>query len=227
MDKEKILYGIIGLLAGMIIGYIGTNYLNQTNTPAQTAESNDPGSLPAGHPPSGGSSGTSGGGGPQMEAIQKAIDEPSNFEAQMEAASLYRQISRHEKEIEYYERAARIKPNDLNLLILLGETNFNLERYEDAEQWYQRAIKINPKNTSVRMHIGLTYFLRQPKNLTRAINEYRQALKIDPRHEKSLQNLTVALIENGDAAGARDSLRQLEQVNPNNPSLAEIRTRIN
>ncbi|MCI0663792.1 MAG: tetratricopeptide repeat protein [Acidobacteria bacterium] len=228
MDKEKILYGIIGLLAGMIIGYIGTNYLNRTYMPTQTAESGEPGNLPAGHPPAGGSSSNSSA-GPQAEimaVIQKATDEPSNFAAQMEAANLYRQINRHEKEIEFYERAARIKPNDLNVLILLGDTNFNLQRYEDAENWYQRAIKLDPKNATVRMDLGLTYFLRQPRNLDRAIAEYRQALKLDPRHEKSLQNLTVALIEKGDAGAARDSFKLLEQISPNNNSLPELRSRL-
>jgi len=228
MDREKILVGIIGLLAGIIIGYIGTNYLNRTNTPAQTAENSDPGNLPAGHPPAGGSDSNSGG-GPQAEVmavIRKANDEATNFDAQMEAASLYRQINRHEEEIKFYERAAQIKPNDLNLVVMLADTNFNLQRYEDAERWYQRALKINPKNATVRMDLGLTYYLRQPKDLDRAIAEYRQALKIDPRHEKSLQNLTVALIEKGDAGAARDSFKLLEQVNPNNNSLAAIRAKL-
>lgn len=57
MNKPNYLYGIIGLLAGLIIGYIGTNYINQTYGPAvadnqATASS----SLPPGHPPTSGSS---------------------------------------------------------------------------------------------------------------------------------------------------------------------------
>ena len=37
MNKPNYLYGIIGLLTGLIVGYIGTNYINQTNHPAATA----------------------------------------------------------------------------------------------------------------------------------------------------------------------------------------------
>jgi hypothetical protein len=37
MNKPNYLYGIIGLLAGLIVGYIGTSYINQTNRPAATA----------------------------------------------------------------------------------------------------------------------------------------------------------------------------------------------
>src|SRR5262249_43297004 len=53
MNKPNYLYGIIGLLAGLIIGYIGTNYINQTNRPADTAGKKTASStnLPPDHPP--------------------------------------------------------------------------------------------------------------------------------------------------------------------------------
>ena len=38
MNKPNYLYGIIGLLAGIIIGYIGTDSINQTNRPTATAD---------------------------------------------------------------------------------------------------------------------------------------------------------------------------------------------
>src|SRR5262245_51164753 len=58
MNKLNYLYGIIGLLAGLIIGYIGTNYINQTYGPAGTANNSETASsaLPPDHPPTGGSS---------------------------------------------------------------------------------------------------------------------------------------------------------------------------
>ncbi|MGE0129874.1 MAG: hypothetical protein AB7U82_17470 [Blastocatellales bacterium] len=62
MNKPNYLYGIIGLLAGLIIGYIGTNYINQTNGPAVTANRTVPtsGALPPDHPPTGATGGSSG-----------------------------------------------------------------------------------------------------------------------------------------------------------------------
>ncbi|HEU0185376.1 MAG TPA: hypothetical protein VFS27_08680, partial [Blastocatellia bacterium] len=55
MNKPNYLYGIIGLLAGLIIGYIGTNYINQLNRPAATADATAASSntLPPDHPPTG------------------------------------------------------------------------------------------------------------------------------------------------------------------------------
>ncbi len=55
MNKPNYLYGIIGLLAGLIIGYIGTNYINQAYRPAATAGGQAAASdaLPPDHPPTG------------------------------------------------------------------------------------------------------------------------------------------------------------------------------
>jgi hypothetical protein len=55
MNKPSYLYGIIGLLAGLIIGYIGTNYINQTYRPAATAggPAADSNALPPDHPQTG------------------------------------------------------------------------------------------------------------------------------------------------------------------------------
>jgi|RhiMetdeSRZDD1v2_1073273.scaffolds.fasta_scaffold379463_3 hypothetical protein len=65
MNKPSYLYGIIGLIAGLSIGYIGTNYINQTYRPAATAggQAVDSNALPPDHPPTGatGASGDSSG----------------------------------------------------------------------------------------------------------------------------------------------------------------------
>jgi hypothetical protein len=60
MNKPNYLYGIIGLLIGLIVGYVGTNYINQTNRPAETAATST--TLPSDHPPTEatGASGASG-----------------------------------------------------------------------------------------------------------------------------------------------------------------------
>ncbi len=230
MNKQSYLYGIIGLLAGLIIGYIGTNYINQTYGPPLTADNTAAPSnnLPPDHPPAGGAQGGAGS-SPQTDvtaAIEQARNDPSNVEAQMKAADLFKQINRHEGALEFYERAYKAKPNDFKLLVALGDTNFDLRRYEEAEKWYQLALKQNPNDAIVRMDLGLSFYLRTPRDLDRAIAAYRDALKVDPRHEKTLQNLTQALIDKGDKASAGETLRRLEGVNPANPSISQFRSQL-
>jgi hypothetical protein len=59
MNKPNYLYGIIGLLVGLFIGYVGTTHINSTLRPADK-NGNPAGAsnaLPPDHPPTGGSSG--------------------------------------------------------------------------------------------------------------------------------------------------------------------------
>lgn len=241
MNKPNYLYGIIGLLTGLIIGYIGTNFINQTNRPARSAGDSAATStaLPPDHPPTGGASGATGdpagatGGGsnsgqqPEVTAvIQQARNEPANFEAQMQAADLFRQIKRLDGAVEFYERAFKTRPKDFKLLVALGDTNFEMNRYDEAERWYQSALKQNPNDATVRNDLGLSFYLRSPRDLDSAIAAYRGALKVDPRFEKSLQNLTQALIDKGEKAAAGETLKRLEEVNRNNEAIAPLRSQL-
>jgi len=178
---------------------------------------------------SSGATGSGANGGPQAEVmavIERARKEPGNFEAQMQAADLFRQINRLDGALEFYERAFKSRPKDFKLLVALGDTNFELKRYEEAERWYQSASKQNPNDATVRNDLGLSFYLRSPRDLDRAIAAYRDALKIDPRYEKSLQNLTQALIDKGEKGAAGETLKRLEEVNPNNTALAPLRSQL-
>jgi len=231
MNKDNLLYGIIGLLVGLILGFFITNSINRSVTVATTAASGSAasgtGALPPDHPPVGGASGGTGGMPPEVTAtIEKARQEPANFDAQLKAASLFSQVQRYDQALEFLDHAYKIKPNDFEVLTQLGNVNFDLKRYPEAEKWYQLALKIKPDDASVRTDLGLSYYFREPRDLDKAIAVYRESLKYDPRHEKTLQNLTAALIDKGDKAAAREALKQLEQVNPSNPAIAQFRQQL-
>ncbi|MGH9802147.1 MAG: tetratricopeptide repeat protein [Blastocatellia bacterium] len=154
MNKENSLYGIIGLLIGLIIGYAGTNSLNGNAPTSQSKAAAQSESLPPNHPATSEQPAAGGSQADVMAAIEQARKDPSNFDAQMKAADLFRQINRREGELEFYERAAKIKPNDTELLV----------------------------------------------------------------------RMTQALIEKGDKAAATTALKRLEQVNPGNPAIAQLRS---
>lgn len=219
MNREKTLIGIIGLLAGVIIGYVGSNYINKAYGPGAPEAASTGAELPAGHPSTGENSSDGG----AMEAIEKARRDPNDFEAQIQAANLSKQINRNEQALEFLNAAQKIKPNDFDLLVNLGNTTFDLRQYETAEQWYRKALAVKPNEVVVIMDLGLTYFLRQPRDIDRAIAEYRRALAIDAGHEKTLQNMIAALIEKGDKGQARQYLSRLEQVNPSNQAIAQFK----
>ena len=121
-----------------------------------------------------------------------------------------------------YEKAYKIKPNDFEVLRGLGNVNFDLKKYQEAERWYQQALKVKPDDANVRTDLGLTFYLREPRDLDRAIAIYNEVLKTSPQHEPALQNLTQALLAKGDREGARAAAARLQQVNPSNQALDQF-----
>ncbi|QQS34373.1 MAG: tetratricopeptide repeat protein [Acidobacteriota bacterium] len=224
MNKENLMYGVIGLLVGSIIGFtfannVNRSYVGQVPAAANTAAPGSDPTLPPGHPPlaPGGNSDTA---MPQIaESIDKARNEPQNYEAQMTAADLYYQIQRFDDAAKFYEQAVKLRPKDAEPLIKLGNARFDGEQFAEAEKWYVKALEIDPKNLNVRTDLGLTFFLREPRDLDRAIKEFKAALAQKPDLEIALQNLMLAYKEAGDEANRKATEDKLRAINPSNPAL--------
>jgi len=235
MKKDNILFGVFGLIVGLVIGFVFANSVNKSaiekaaTNPAASTGSTSAGTtnpaIPPDHPPIGTQSGDSTQTAPLpqvMESIDKAKQQPQNFEAQMTAADLYYQIQRFDDAAKYYEIASKLKPADIEPVIKAGNAFFDAEKYEIAEKWYLQALEKEPKNLGVRTDLGLTFFLRTPRDVERAIKEYKTALAIDPDHEISLQNLVLAYTENGDKENLKSTVEKLKKVNPKNPAVTKL-----
>jgi tetratricopeptide (TPR) repeat protein len=142
MTRENLLFAIIGVLFGFIVGFIFASTMNQRYGPAAPAALSS-GQLPADHPPVGPNAGTQNSGGMQAEIsaqIEKARSEPKNFEAQIKAAELYYQIQRYDPAIELLLKANQLKPDDYQTLVALGLVNLDAGHYDVAEKWYRVAL---------------------------------------------------------------------------------------
>ena len=227
MTKDNIMFSIIGVLLGVIVGYVfATNIQQQeearrapgSRTTARMAEGAE---LPENHPPISETAGSSS----EAALIQKAQNEPDNFDAQMQAAALYYRSRRFNEAIELLTRANNLRPDSYEAIVALGNTNFDAGRYEVAEKWYTAALAKRPQDVSVRTDLGLTFLVREPgQDVDRAIKEFRRSLEIEPRHEQTLQNMVVALTKKGSFGEADAMLRKLSEVNPANQSLSKLRS---
>jgi tetratricopeptide (TPR) repeat protein len=117
-----------------------------------------------------------------------------------------------------------LRPESRETIVALGNANFDSKRYEIAEKWYTAALVKDPKDINVRTDLGLTFLFRQAQDVDRAIKEFRRSLELNPRHEQTLQNMTVAQIKKGNFGEAETMLARLTEVNPGNPSLTKLRT---
>ena len=181
MNRENLLFAIIGVLLGFIVGFMFASSMSQ-KAALQPATA---GALPADHPPVGGS-------GPNAQnpqamfaqvqaALEKARSDPKNFEAQVQAADLYYQIQRFDQAIEYLLKANQLKPTDYRTVVLLGMVNLDAGHYDQAEKWYRAAMKM--KSDDVMVLAGLAATTLQKGDAKAAEDAIAQLEKVDPNSE--------------------------------------------
>ena len=228
MNKENILFSLVGALLGFIVGFVFANTANRAGAPTQAAAA--PGQqvagLPPGHPPiENASFQPSVDTAAVRDAARLADEKPDNFDAQTNAARLAAQAERYDDAVKYFGRANKLRPDDYGTLVSLGNTLFDAEKFADAEKWYATALAKEPDDVNVRTDYGLTFLLREPAQIERAVAEFKRSLALRPDHAQTLQNLAVAYTRQGDAVQARATIARLEAVSPNNPALPQLRAK--
>jgi tetratricopeptide (TPR) repeat protein len=229
MNKENLLFSIVGVLVGFIVGFVFANTANRPALAPQGAAAvpQQVEGLPPGHPavdP------------PQLRpkvdeaalaaATKLADDQADNFAAQGNAANLSAQAERYDDAVKYYTRANKLKPEDYRTLVALGNTFFDAERLPEAEKWYAAALAKKADDVNVRTDLGLTFLLREPAQYDRAIEEFKRSLAEEPAHPQTLQNLTVAYTRKGDLTAAEGTLAKLAAVAPQSPTVEQLRAGI-
>lgn len=250
MNKYNILYGIIGLLAGFIIGFVFANQTNRAalnNAQARASQANSSRTDAAtGNEPGAAaqtSAATNRPGTPSEAEIREAI---AKADARAEDVSLQRNFGmvlyRYASQTQnanllpdvarMLKRAYDANPQDRELAVALGNVFFDIgqasdpARFAEARDYYLKALEIKQDDVNVRTDLGLTYYFGQPSDPQRAIAEYRKSLALDPRHEPTLQNLATALIAAGKLEEAQKTIDQLTSLNPANPSLPDLRAQM-
>jgi tetratricopeptide (TPR) repeat protein len=224
--NKSITFGIVGLIVGLAIGFFAANSINknaaqtvsQTPTTAPLQNQQVPNVLVKEQPTA------ATGMLPDVSAmIDKANNEPTDFEAQIKAGDLYQQIKGFDKAAAFYERAHKIKSDDYELIVKLGNTYFDAREFEKAAQWYEQALAKKANDINVRTDLGVTFVERAVPDYDRAIAEFQTSLKTNPKHEPTLYNLGAAYFRRGNLEEANKVLTQLEQANPSSQLVGRLR----
>jgi tetratricopeptide (TPR) repeat protein len=250
MTTKNLLYCLGGLLLGFAVGFFIANRLSVA-APAASVSTNeaqassisvkdappldptqDTSQLPPGHPDinqiaSDGSpaspNGVAATSAEAQAAMEAADAKPQDFTLQLAAARTFYRLKSLDKSALYFERALKLKPNDPDALAEAGNVKYDAGDFSAAADYYARALAARPNNADVQTDLGNTYFQRNPPDYRRAIEEYRTAVRIDPRHEKAWQNMASAALNLSDKATAREAIDKLAAVNPDNETLASLR----
>jgi Flp pilus assembly protein TadD len=156
-------------------------------------------------------------------ASAAAREQPTDFDAQLRAGDAALEAGDAEGAIDFLTRAVQLRPADMSTVVRLGHANFEARRYETAERWYREALRKKPEDVDVRSDLGLTFFLREPPQTEKALDEFRRALEYNPQHVPTLHNLALVQMKTGDLAGAETSLARLEKLDPEGTNLPVLR----
>lgn len=131
--------------------------------------------------------------------------------------------------VKLLKRANTLNEDDYDVIVSLGNVYFDIGRakknktsLEKAKSFYKKALERNGKDVRVRVDLGRIYFLSNPPNYEKALKEYEEALKINPKHEKSLQSIIQVLIKLKRKEKAAAYLQTLKKINPQNLSAGEF-----
>lgn len=181
MSRENLLFAIIGILLGFIVGFMFASSMSQKMAMPQMAGTQQ--QMPADHPPLGAQDTRD----PQAvradvsAQLEKARNEPDNFDAQMKAAQLYYQIQMYDQAIEFLIKANRIKPSDYDTIRTLAVVNLDAGHYDTAVKWYQTAMEM--KSDDVMVLAGLTHATLLKGDAKAAEDAIAKLEKVDPNAE--------------------------------------------
>ena len=185
MTRDNLLFAIIGILLGFIIGFLVAGSMSQRDAAvragATTAQQGQ--NLPADHPPVG----TDQGGDPQQvfaqvqAAMKQAREEPKNFDAQVMAAKLEYQVQRFDDAIEFLLKANQLRPDNFDVLAMLAVANMDAGHFGPAEKWYRAALVKRPDDIPVLD--GLCAVLLSAGKTKPAEDFINKLEKIDPTNQ--------------------------------------------
>jgi tetratricopeptide (TPR) repeat protein len=212
--QGKIVFGLGGLILGLLIGFFGANSLNRDSAALAAGSSN------------------SGVVSPQVtsaaldQLLERANAEPQNFVLQMQAGDMYAQIARYDQAIEFYKRGLILQPENSQANVVLANALFDSGRYEEAEPYYAKALSINENDVNARVDLGTTFLERSYPDHDRAIKEFSAARAKDPKNEAAIYYLGIGYLRKGDVETARNMIGELEKLNPTSPLIARLRQNI-
>ena len=238
MDKRSLAISVLAIAISFIGGFLLANALNKTELDALRSENSR---LKISSPnPTGNNFENTLSDEEIRQKIAAADENPSDLNYQKSlGTALYRyaaikQDTQLLREISrLLNRAFEKKPKDYDLLITLGNLHFDIGYFEKnndsfskAREFYQKALELKPKDSDLQTDYALTFYLQNPPETERAVAEFKKSLQENPKHEKTLQFLTQALVKQGKTEEAENYLARLKEINPKTPTLAEIQTQI-
>lgn len=214
MNKDNLIFAIIGILVGFISGYLMHEVIANKQPPRLTPElraqiampGEDPMAGPADNrvsdvaPGAGGDTAASAPGG-MPGGVGPA---PAGME-----------------EVQQLRAYVEQNPNDADAVLQLANLNFDIRNWMRAEELYRQYLKLRPGDPNVMTDLGISY--RESRKFDEALAQFDEAQKLAPDHWQSYYNEVVVLAFDLKRFDEADRvLAELQRLQPGNPDVARL-----
>lgn len=141
---------------------------------------------------------------------------------------LYFKQKQFEEAKEVFNFLLKLNPNDAEVFYQLGQIALSSGDFEEAKKFFLKSLALEgvpgPIRAGSLMGLGLVYkFLGDPP---KAIEQFKEAVRLEPNNPRYLDYLIELSIIVGDKELAQRTLKKLREVNPENQKLEEFRKKI-
>lgn len=192
MFKNPLVTLVIGVIVGLAVGYVLGE--RQAVPPVAVPQASQTG-LPDGHPP-----------------LNQG--RPNQDGASRDAAALEAALGELGKLLE-------TNPDDVGLMVQMGNANFDAERWNEAREWYEKALEERPGDPDVLTDLAIVY--RSLHRHEESLANLRRAVEVEPDHWQAWYNTVVVLhTDMGRTDEAREALATLKAIAARNPSVPDL-----
>ena len=115
-------------------------------------------------------------------------------------------------------------PNDTALMTKYANFLFNSGKFSESVSWFEKVVALQPDSADAKTDLGTAFWNAGQKD--KAMEQYKAALKIDPKSLSTLHNMTIVLEEDHKLAEAEKALKQMEVIDPKYEGLDTLKKRL-
>lgn len=213
MNKDNLLYTLVGILIGFVSAYLLFDAVSARQPPRLTPELRARIAM-EGESPTQSTGGEAKAEGPTDARTPDTSNPGMGGAAPGGAGPAMEEIQQLRAHVEQH-------PDDADAVLRLANLNFDIRNWGRAQELYNHYLELRPGNPDVLTDLGISY--RETQKFEQALERFRQARKLAPGHWQSYYNEIVVLafdLKRYDEAGP--ILQELQRMQPGNPEVAKL-----
>lgn len=154
----------------------------------------------------------------ELHCLTALKQDDKSVKAYKSMGAIYRDTGQYEKAISYLEKAKKISPEDVSVLVSLAGVYFLLGEKNKAESLFREIIEKFPKNW--RAYDGYGYVLIRSGRYNEAIKAYKKVLELSPDNLAALNNIAITYLYLNDFNNAAATFEKTTRLEPNSSVFA-------